>query len=64
MFCPLCQKPTTWTNNPWRPFCSERCQMTDLGNWAAEQYRIAAPPLSIETDAAVESESRESESTG
>ena len=24
------------------PFCSERCQMLDLGAWAAEKYRIAA----------------------
>jgi uncharacterized protein len=30
--------------NPWRPFCSERCRMIDLGNWAAETYRLPAPP--------------------
>ena len=27
--------------NPFRPFCSERCQMVDLGTWASEKYRIA-----------------------
>ena len=27
--------------NPWRPFCSERCKQIDLGAWAAESYRIA-----------------------
>jgi len=27
--------------NKWRPFCSERCKMIDLGAWAAEDYRIA-----------------------
>ncbi|MCP9468746.1 MAG: DNA gyrase inhibitor YacG [Nitrospira sp.] len=62
MVCPLCRKPTTWDHNPWRPFCSERCKLTDLGRWAAEGYRIAGAPLSIES--AVESEPRESESTG
>jgi hypothetical protein len=25
------------------PFCSERCQTIDLGNWAAEKYRISTP---------------------
>ncbi|HEU4351499.1 MAG TPA: DNA gyrase inhibitor YacG [Burkholderiales bacterium] len=26
--------------NKWRPFCSERCRMIDLGRWAAEEYRL------------------------
>lgn len=26
--------------NPWRPFCSERCKMIDLGRWANEEYRV------------------------
>jgi endogenous inhibitor of DNA gyrase (YacG/DUF329 family) len=29
--------------NPWRPFCSERCQTIDLGNWASEEYRLSQP---------------------
>ncbi len=49
MTCPLCYQPTTWEENPWRPFCSERCQVTDLGTWAAEQYRIPGVPLTAET---------------
>ncbi|MCS6306519.1 MAG: DNA gyrase inhibitor YacG [Nitrospira sp.] len=48
MTCPLCQQPTTWEANPWRPFCSERCQITDLGTWAAEHYRIPGTPLITE----------------
>ncbi|MBI3355518.1 MAG: DNA gyrase inhibitor YacG [Nitrospirae bacterium] len=48
MICPLCHQPTSWENNPWRPFCSERCQLTDLGTWAAEQYRIPGPSLMTE----------------
>jgi uncharacterized protein len=27
-------------DNAWRPFCSERCRLIDLGNWAAENYRV------------------------
>jgi endogenous inhibitor of DNA gyrase (YacG/DUF329 family) len=38
--CPLCRRETTWDDNPWRPFCSERCQIIDLGNWASDGYGI------------------------
>jgi uncharacterized protein len=31
-------------SNRWRPFCSERCRITDLGAWASESYRIPAKP--------------------
>jgi Uncharacterized protein conserved in bacteria len=26
--------------SPHRPFCSKRCQLIDLGEWAAEEKRI------------------------
>ena len=43
--CPRCGKATAYTPaNKWRPFCSERCKMTDLGAWASESYRIPAMP--------------------
>jgi len=38
--CPVCKKTTTWEENPWRPFCCERCKLIDLGSWASEDYRI------------------------
>jgi endogenous inhibitor of DNA gyrase (YacG/DUF329 family) len=38
--CPICREMTTWEENPWRPFCSERCKMKDLGAWASEEYRV------------------------
>ena len=38
--CPNCRRDVTWEGNPWRPFCSERCKLTDLGAWATERYRI------------------------
>jgi hypothetical protein len=27
----------------WRPFCSERCKMADLGRWLSGGYRVAGP---------------------
>lgn len=38
--CPRCKKPSAWTDNPYRPFCSERCKMIDLGAWASEEYKL------------------------
>ena len=45
--CPTCGKPVEWNEkNRWRPFCSERCRIIDLGAWADESHRIAdATPL-------------------
>jgi len=41
--CPQCGRLTPWNaSNGYRPFCSERCKMVDLGQWATEAYRIAA----------------------
>jgi uncharacterized protein len=43
--CPACGAATAFAaSNRWRPFCSERCRITDLGAWASESYRIPAPP--------------------
>ncbi len=34
--CPHCGRRHDWSrDNPWRPFCSERCKMVDLGEWFA-----------------------------
>jgi endogenous inhibitor of DNA gyrase (YacG/DUF329 family) len=39
--CPQCGNSSPWDSaNPYRPFCSERCKMVDLGAWATESYRI------------------------
>ena len=39
--CPQCGKRAPWSPaNPWRPFCSERCKLIDLGAWANEAYRV------------------------
>jgi uncharacterized protein len=39
--CPHCKTLSEFSpNNPFRPFCSERCNMIDLGDWANENYKI------------------------
>lgn len=40
--CPICGRPTAWENNPFRPFCSERCQLIDFGHWVDEDYAVPA----------------------
>lgn len=39
--CPTCGKEVEWrAEQRWRPFCSERCRLIDLGQWASEEHRI------------------------
>jgi hypothetical protein len=40
--CPTCGEPTSWRDNPQRPFWSLTCRLIDLGGWLDERYRI--PP--------------------
>jgi endogenous inhibitor of DNA gyrase (YacG/DUF329 family) len=40
MKCPTCGKSTNWKDNPFRPFCSERCKLVDFGRWVNEEYRV------------------------
>ena len=43
--CPICGKPQTWKpENAARPFCSDRCKLIDLGEWASETRRIPVDP--------------------
>ena len=42
MKCPICQKEVAF-DDPEMPFCSERCRLIDLGNWAMEKYVISEP---------------------
>lgn len=53
MKCPVCKKVEVERNSPDYPFCSERCRLIDLGNWASEKYVIstpATPPLPEEDE--------------
>jgi len=39
--CPRCGTATPWSEaNAYRPFCSERCKLIDLGQWATGSNRI------------------------
>ena len=43
--CPTCQREVAWTDkSPFRPFCSERCKMVDLGAWFAEEHKLPGEP--------------------
>jgi hypothetical protein len=44
--CPTCKRPVAWSEaSKWRPFCSERCKLIDLGAWAAEKHAIPGEPI-------------------
>jgi uncharacterized protein len=47
--CPTCGRTIEWSAaSPWRPFCSERCKLIDLGAWLTEQHAI--PGDKVEDD--------------
>ncbi len=51
--CPSCGETSEYSPmNPYRPFCSERCKLVDLGDWATEKFRIPdnTPPDMFEPE--------------
>jgi endogenous inhibitor of DNA gyrase (YacG/DUF329 family) len=44
MKCPICKNDVK-PGDPDFPFCSERCRLIDLGNWASDQYVIPGAPV-------------------
>ncbi|WP_018983222.1 DNA gyrase inhibitor YacG [Salinimonas chungwhensis] len=41
--CPICTKDVEWSEaSLYRPFCSKKCQLIDLGEWAGEERSIPA----------------------
>lgn len=45
--CPHCKEKFNYYGSEFRPFCSERCKMVDLGHWFSENYTVASnEPLS------------------
>lgn len=49
--CPTCQRAVPWTAEQlFKPFCSERCKLIDLGEWAMEEKRIAGESLLSDSD--------------
>ena len=48
---PQCSKPVVWSpESAYRPFCSKRCQLLDLGAWAEESHRISGESAMDEAD--------------
>ena len=45
--CPKCKKVFKYYDSEFRPFCTEKCKMIDLGKWMSEEYSISSP---IDTD--------------
>jgi len=44
--CPTCGRDLEWSAaSPWRPFCSERCRLLDLGAWLTEQRAVPGEKL-------------------
>ena len=46
--CPTCRGEAPWKENPFRPFCSDRCRLLDLAAWADERFRIPGEPVPTE----------------
>ena len=43
--CPTCRRPVEWSEqSAYRPFCSDRCRLIDLGAWLTEQHKIPDEP--------------------
>ncbi|HVK60748.1 MAG TPA: DNA gyrase inhibitor YacG [Bdellovibrionales bacterium] len=62
--CPGCGQPSQYSEkNPFRPFCSERCKLIDLGAWAEGKYAIPAKENTADEFAeSVENQSEDSDS--
>ena len=55
--CPTCGKTVEWSESSrWRPFCSERCKLIDLGAWASEQHAIPGNEIEAEDKPKTEDE--------
>jgi endogenous inhibitor of DNA gyrase (YacG/DUF329 family) len=53
--CPICKRKIPAEDGPasFRPFCSQRCRMADLGSWLSGSYRISRPLAEEDLDEGV-----------
>jgi endogenous inhibitor of DNA gyrase (YacG/DUF329 family) len=58
MRCPICGKEVK-IDDPFMPFCGDRCRIVDLGNWASEKYKISTPVQPSQENPARETEDGE-----
>jgi len=48
--CPICSADVEWSEkSEHRPFCSKKCQLIDLGEWAVEDRSIPGPKQHSDT---------------
>ncbi len=60
--CPRCRQLTEYSENqPYRPFCSERCQMIDFGSWAEGKYTVPVEDSPSSSDGSERGEGAASE---
>jgi len=52
--CPRCGKEILYGDSPFRPFCSERCKLIDLGHWISGDYRVPVVETEETEDAGAE----------
>ncbi len=58
--CPQCKKAVIWSSDAvYRPFCSKRCQLIDLGQWADEEHKISDTPSVDGFDSASQANSKQ-----
>jgi endogenous inhibitor of DNA gyrase (YacG/DUF329 family) len=50
--CPTCGRELEWAGAPFRPFCSERCRLIDLGGWFSEQRAIPGEGAPVDATSA------------
>jgi uncharacterized protein len=54
--CPTCKRPVEWApESKYRPFCSDRCRLIDLGAWFGEVHRIPDEPATEADDVPADS---------
>ena len=46
--CPTCKKKFEYYSSTFRPFCSEKCRLIDLGQWLTESYTVPVEKLNLE----------------
>ncbi|MEM0911566.1 MAG: DNA gyrase inhibitor YacG [Pseudomonadota bacterium] len=50
--CPTCNTAVVWAaSSMFKPFCSERCRLIDLGQWQDEEHRISDKENDVDVSA-------------
>ena len=60
--CPTCKIEIVWAEVPTRPFCSDRCRLIDLGEWASEKYSVPDEHSQPDSKGAEKNEDQEDDS--